>query len=184
MIEKLVNEKGKTYWLVSIVDSLDAEKSFELYNAFLSGGIKEVKRIYKKLPSVIKIKQKTKGLYLIKTGTDYYSANNALGHKFRKSIISIQSFEKIKIEDYKPMAIEDIYQLIEDDDLTLGDKKIIRDIAVEVFLQNIEFASQGHKEIQDIYDCVKTSQSVCSVYKLEEYGFNIKRSITIGRENN
>ncbi len=88
--------------------------------------------------------------------------------------------EKINISKYLPHAIKNLNNIIEED-LNIGDKIKIRDIARETFITNLEQSAQTHYEkSRSVIECLEVEFSEYAHHLLIKWDFEFK----IPKKNN
>ena len=95
----------------------------------------------------------------------FYSGNNCLDLSFFKWLSPL---------NLRPKAVRNLLSAVEGP-LTLGDKLIVRDIAIETFQSALEKGSQSTEyEDSTLGGCLQTQYNPVALRQLKEYGFQIK----------
>ena len=89
--------------------------------------------------------------------------------------LCISLVEKVDFAHYNSIAVRNLMSTIQDEDLSLGDKKLIRDIAIASFHQMLEIAVTPEVAGSLSFDmCLATSLHEPAALELRRYGFKIK----------
>ncbi|HTY44045.1 MAG TPA: hypothetical protein VMC80_02285 [Patescibacteria group bacterium] len=126
----------------------------------------------------LKLDKEMKKLQLIKVNGDYYDLCSCTGlfDTQLKRHLNLLVYEEIDMDYDRKLAVENLTSIVQGE-LTLGDRKIIRDIALDNFHSNLEKAING--ECGDLWNrvsCVRTDMHSWPAKQLIEYGFKIEHS--------
>jgi len=117
---------------------------------------------------------------IVKLGDTYYQGMlhySFLNKDFSKGL-SIHLLEGFSKEYLIKCAISNLKQMIKEKNLSLGDKKIIKDIAISAFNENLDKALNPHDEnFSRLIYCVKVGLREDVRNKLSSYGFGLKKVV-------
>ena len=89
--------------------------------------------------------------------------------------LTIEEWRKINLKKYHPTAIKNLMATIQDKDLSLGDKIIIKNIALDSFNWMINFATtEKGGQNYGLYDCIRTDLYEFATHRLRDFGFKVK----------
>ena len=89
--------------------------------------------------------------------------------------LALEFWRKRNLREYLPLAIENLTAVVQDKDLSFGDKKIIKDVALKSFFSMIKFVTTGENgRSNNFEDCVRTDLNESACCELMDYGFAIK----------
>jgi len=116
-----------------------------------------------------------KGRSIVRMGEDYYCVmprgcfSNLEGNKK----ISVTSVDRIDLEYYNPFAVKYLLMVLNEEELDLPDKRLVRDIALESFHSALQLAASSHGPRWNLLDCLATSENEHALESLREYGFRV-----------
>lgn len=120
-----------------------------------------------------------------KFGENYYYAGDLCSspsEDFSKRL-QVQYFWKWPKEALIKKSLSSIYNIIEDEGFSLGDKMLIKNIALKNLEKNLKLALEGENELGSISACFRIDRSTVAINELHNYGFKIKKC-TFGRDKN
>ena len=104
--------------------------------------------------------------YYISGGFRFYFSNSS-----KTKALCISLHKKLDFEYYNGVAVKNLLRTVQDEELSLGDRKIIRDIALESFHSMIEVGLKSPKYSFNML--VRTDLHEWASWQLENYGFNL-----------
>lgn len=121
-----------------------------------------------------------KNRLLVKIKGRYYNMVRELGIanlEFKKGL-DLFIYDEIDLNESRRIAVENLTLMVSNSangELSLGDKKIIRDIALATFHSSLEKAVNGFsEEVADLESCVRTDLHDWPANQLISYGFKVK----------
>jgi len=120
-------------------------------------------------PYKLPVSEDCSNLEIIKLKRNYYSSQGMLiGRK-----LIIELYKKIDFNNYNLIAIKNLVNIV-DEELTSGDRKIIRDIALKNFRECLEISSDNTSSKKgNLKMCLETDRNATAVNELEKYGFKL-----------
>lgn len=89
---------------------------------------------------------------------------------------SLVFLREINMRDRNAFAVECLLEAVDEQGLTSGDKRIIRDIALNSFHTALEFALTPSGRHLNLADCVRVDLHWGALNELERYGFRVSTS--------
>jgi hypothetical protein len=162
------NKKTINYYLENLTNLWDNEKYVPRVLDFLENS---------KYNLNIEERECGNNLQFIKLKENYFdSSRGVLGtpNKNRRKVLDIIIYEKVDLEYSKNLAIKNLTATIKGD-LSLGDRKIIKDIALENFYSNLEKAiSRDYSEVWNLLSVVRLDLHSAPKMQLSNYGFEVQ----------
>jgi hypothetical protein len=185
MIKKTLDEDG-IKWEDNCIGLLRNEKNIKLliyYERHLARFFENEKYCQKVLTFLENSKyalnlEDTEGniLSFIKIKENYYIGRSALyvcNRKLRK-YLTFMIYEKADLSEGKRLAVKNLTSIVQGE-LSLGDRKIIRDVALETFYSNLEkLINKEYPEINSWAACTRTDLHDWPKNQLISYGFKIE----------
>ena len=115
-------------------------------------------------------------LQFIKLNGNYFDSGRGVGgsNKNLKKVLEMNVYRKVDLDYCKKLAIQNLTATIKGN-LSLGDKKIIKDIALENFYSNLEKAiDKNFREIWNLPSVVRLDLHTAPKMQLQNYGFEIQ----------
>jgi hypothetical protein len=127
------------------------------------------------------LKEKTKNMWFLQSEDFLYQffCSSNIKVKFlnkEDKYIGYLLYKKIPLYQTRKKAIENLMNTLENNELNLGDKKIIKDIALMTLENNLKIA-RGNPKNSSIYQyhhCVRTDLSEFARNKLLSYSFDYR----------
>lgn len=90
----------------------------------------------------------------------------------KSKTIEISVYTPFRESELKRIAVSNLRTIVLDEDLSLGDKKIIKDIALGILKENLDSAIGG--KLEHLSECTRVDISAKARYELDCYGFKLK----------
>ncbi|MAG50539.1 hypothetical protein CL621_02780 [archaeon] len=133
---------------------------------------KEVLDFLRYCPYVLDVPKKT--LSVVKVDGKFYgstSGENFFNHN-KEDVIWFRMMAPVNFDECDPLAFRNLLTMVEERDLSLGDKILVRDIAIDSFHRTLEAAADLNvAEGYSFEMCVRTDLQEYALNRLNVYGF-------------
>lgn len=137
-----------------------------------SGKEKEVLNFLRHCPYVLDVPKKTPNVIKV-DGKFYYgtSGKNFFNHN-KESMINFRMMAPVSFEECDYLAFRNLLYTIKEEDLSLGQRVLVRDIATDSFHRTLEAAADlSVAENYSFAMCVRTDMHEYALNRLNDYGF-------------
>ncbi len=113
---------------------------------------------------------------VFRSGIDlYYRASSGIFYNHDKSIgINYYLAKRIDLSYYQSRAVKNLLSAVQDEDLSLGDRMIIRDIALKAFHHALGLAMEPDGKYIFSFCFNRLNINEAALAELERYGFTVK----------
>lgn len=110
-----------------------------------------------------------------KEGNEYYYKVHyrGCGNKQKNAGLSMHIYSLVVPEIVNPYAIRNLQKVVQGD-LSLGDRKLIKDVALDTFYWMLDFSSKKENPRYHLIHCLSTGLNQMALSRLQDYGFKIK----------
>lgn len=176
------NEKWEHYYF-GLLETKENEKTINYYTKKLINLFKNGESYPKAIDFLDKSKYKLNleeregnNLQFVKINGKYYDqlSGSGVSNSKLKQILDLKIYEEVNLDLSRELAIKNLTAIVQGD-LSLGDKKIIKDIAIQNLFSNFEKAiNLDCNEIWHWVSCVRLDLHDWPRTQLLQYGFQIK----------
>jgi len=123
-------------------------------------------------PNLLEI---TKGDFCFIGGQFYDSPRqDNFFNKDKSKCVTVAQMNPINVDEYAPIAVKNLYRIILEQELSLGDRKIIKDIALDAYFHVLNLIKEGYTSKYSLNQCLCTDLNERAQHNLMDYGFHIK----------
>lgn len=117
---------------------------------------------------------------VIKSKENYYDLGWSESYRDKKQSkrIDLNFYEVYSKGSLVKWSISNLNNIIENKEVSMGDKKIIKDIAICALDENLDLIlNPKQKNLSSLIDCVRVDLREDVRYKLASYGFELKKEV-------
>ncbi|MFH0701262.1 MAG: hypothetical protein V2A62_02385 [Candidatus Woesearchaeota archaeon] len=135
----------------------------------------EVLDFYRNTPSRLPVNLSQGASEVLKAGDSYYhhTGNYFLSNKDDSIRITVHKFAKVNLGFFQGVAVRRLLDIVQDEDLSRGDRLIIKNIALDNFYRCLELALDPQRKYSFTF-CFSLDWNQAALSQLEEYGFKVR----------
>jgi hypothetical protein len=114
-----------------------------------------------------------------KIGENYWRETHSQNfhNKSKTRSVTINEFYPINLISSRKWAAKNLARVVETEGLTLGERVILKNIAIEQFEQALNMVANPEDDrVQTLGECLRTDLNECVLPPLRNHGFKIKKS--------
>jgi len=154
----------------------ELDKEIDFYFKLFDEKYKESLEFFKNVPT---IKNFSGYGFVIKSEENYYEIRSDyfMWNSDRTKKINVKRYKNISKQYLHEGAVFNLNDIIKNEDLSLGDRLIIKNIALRALENNLEKVLEKGSAISNIDFCIRVDLDNLVREELKDYGFDLKEKV-------